>query len=397
MMNYRQAVLPLAGSDCRFRIPHSTFPIPNFRRWFRRCFVAWILLTSWLTKPVVPGEPDERLNPDDPLPPNVESPTFGGWQLWGDELVFHGWRIQRHVSTGHYRLLDEMNLRHAWGTFEQCRVKLEEIKAAKHLPPMQGRIVLLLHGMLRTCTSMHKLAKSLDDTRLYEAVPISYPSMREGVGYNARALASIIAGLGPEVTEIDMVGHSLGNLVIRHYYGDTLHHPGGPGPDPRIKRIVMLGPPNHPPQRARLWAEHSTFRGLYYFALPGTGHQLAEGFAELEPKLATPTCEFGILAGGKGDGKGWHPTLPGDDDTTVTVEETRLAGAGFCRAAGHAYLSDDRFQDDRMHPAFLGNRLFLRRSLLRQPISNVELGMGSGNYGPELGLQGLDRSNHDSQ
>jgi hypothetical protein len=188
-------------------------------------------------------------------------------------------------------------------------------------------VVLLMHGMLRTRSSMHKLAKTLDDTGLYESVPVSYPSTREGVGYNARALASILKGLGPEVTEIDMVGHSLGNLVIRHYYGDALHQPGGPGPDPRIRRIVMLGPPNHPPQRARLWAEHSTFRGLYYLALPGTGHQLAEGFADLEPKLATPTCEFGILAGGKGDGKGWHPTLPGDDDTTVTVDETRLAGA----------------------------------------------------------------------
>ena len=65
------------------------------RLWFRRWVVAWILLTSWMSKPVVAGEPDDRLEPDDPTPPNVESPTFGGWQLWGDELVFHGWRIQR--------------------------------------------------------------------------------------------------------------------------------------------------------------------------------------------------------------------------------------------------------------------------------------------------------------
>jgi pimeloyl-ACP methyl ester carboxylesterase len=276
---------------------------------------------------VIAGEPDERLEPDDPMPPNVESPTFGGWQLWGDELVFHGWRIQRHVNTGHYRLLDELNLRHAWGTFEQCRAKLEEIKAAKKLAPMKGRVVLLMHGMLRTRSSMNKLSTALEGTGLYEPVQVGYPSTRVGVGYNARALASILNGLGPEVTEIDLVGHSLGNLVIRHYYGDMFEQVDGPGPDPRIKRIVMLGPPNHPPQRAKLWTDHSTFRGLYHFALPGTGHQLSDGFSELEQKLATPTCEFGILAGGKGDGKGWHPMLPGDDDTTVTVAETRLAGA----------------------------------------------------------------------
>ncbi len=351
-----------------FPIPHSIF-IPRCRLWLRRWVVAWILLTSWLTRPVLAEVPDDRLDPDDPMPPNVESPTFGGWQLWGDELVFHGWRIQRHVKTGHYRLLDELNLRHAWGTFEQCRVKLEEIKSAKQLAPMQGRVVLLMHGMLRTRSSMHKLAKTLDDTHLYEAVPVSYPSTREGVGYNARALASILKGLGPEVTEIDMVGHSLGNLVIRHYYGDALHQTGGPGPDPRIRRIVMLGPPNHPPQRAKLWADHSTFRGLYYFALPGTGHQLAEGFVDLEAKLATPTCEFGILAGGKGDGKGWHPTLPGDDDTTVTVEETRLAGAWDFAVLPvmHTFLMTDP-KTIECTLRFLENGYFFGEAL-RQPIS----------------------------
>src|ERR1700676_4357774 len=145
------------------------------RRWIRRLVVAWILLTSGLTKPVGAGAPDDRLEPEHPLPPNFESPTFGGWQLWGDELVFHGWRIQRHVSTGHYRLLDESNLRHAWGTLEQCRAKLEESKAARQLPPMRGRVVLLVHGMLRTRSSMHKLAKAVDETGLYAAVPISYP------------------------------------------------------------------------------------------------------------------------------------------------------------------------------------------------------------------------------
>ena len=40
-----------------------------------------------------------------------------------------------------------------------------------------------------------------------------------------------------------------------------------------------------------------------------------------------PPCEFGIVAGGKGDGKGWNPLLEGDDDGVVTVEETRLDGA----------------------------------------------------------------------
>ena len=37
--------------------------------------------------------------------------------------------------------------------------------------------------------------------------------------------------------------------------------------------------------------------------------QLTARFAELEPKLVTPTCEFGILAGGRGDETGYNLSL----------------------------------------------------------------------------------------
>ena len=47
----------------------------------------------------------------------------------------------------------------------------------------------------------------------------------------------------------------------------------------------------------------------------------------MKDRLATPTCEFAIIAGGKGDNQGWKTTLPGDDDGTVSVATTRLAGA----------------------------------------------------------------------
>lgn len=313
-------------------LDHLTATVPRclllrVNRLRRRAVVSWILLTSWIGLAAGAAEPSAQIPPDDPMPPNVESPTFGGFQWWGDELVFHDWRVQRHVKTGHYRLLDSRNVRHAWGTLEQCRQKLDEVRHSGMFPPMKGKVVLLVHGMLRTRASMHKMADAIDATGQFEAVAISYPSTRAGIAYHSRAFASILDSLGPEVTQIDVVAHSLGNLVVRHYFG---LHPDASGPaayDARIKRLVMLGPPNHPPERARRWVENSLGRSLYYWALPGTGAELTEGFAELEPKLAVPPCEFGILAGGKGDGKGWHSLLPGDDDSTVTVEETRLGGA----------------------------------------------------------------------
>jgi hypothetical protein len=43
--------------------------------------------------------------------------------------------------------------------------------------------------------------------------------------------------------------------------------------------------------------------------------------------LAVPTCPFGIVAGGKGDDRGYSTLLAGDDDAVVRVAETHLDGA----------------------------------------------------------------------
>ena len=56
---------------------------------------------------------------------NIRTRTLGGKQFWTDYLVQHEWRIQRHVVSNHYRLLNDDNHRHAWGTFIQCKKSLE--------------------------------------------------------------------------------------------------------------------------------------------------------------------------------------------------------------------------------------------------------------------------------
>jgi hypothetical protein len=70
---------------------------------------------------------------------------------------------------------------------------------------------------------------------------------------------------------------------------------------------------------------------------------MASGWDELEPRLGTPPFEFGILAGGKKDGRGYNPLLPGDDDGVVTVDSTRLAGARDFRIvpALHSFFMND--------------------------------------------------------
>ena len=69
--------------------------------------------------------------------------------------------------------------------------------------------------------------------RGFDARSFSYPSVSGRLADNARALADFVATI--EAPVIHLVGHSLGGLVIlcmlaRH-------------PDPRIRRVVLLGSP----------------------------------------------------------------------------------------------------------------------------------------------------------
>jgi pimeloyl-ACP methyl ester carboxylesterase len=254
---------------------------------------------------------------------NINGPTFGGKQLWTDELIFHEWRIQRHVWTGHYRLLDDEDYRRAWGDFDECRERLETLKQELGLPPLRGRVVVALHGLLRSRESMQGICDYLHQKGDYTIVNFSYASSRNELDKHARSFASVMQHLGPEVTEINLVAHSLGNLVIRHYLGDHTNLAEGKQPDPRIKRIVMLAPPNNGSQFARKFADNSIFKAVW-----GTsGLELANEWKALEPRLAVPACEFAIIAGGKNAPRGSNPLLTGDDDFVVSVEETRLVGA----------------------------------------------------------------------
>ncbi len=254
--------------------------------------------------------------------PNIQSKTLGGQYFWADELVYFGWRIQRNTFTGHCRLLDGEKRRNTYGTFEQCNAKLEEIKRQNGLPPMKGKAVLVLGGLGDARAIPEVMAKFLHDRGGYMAECVAYPSLFDEIGRHAKSLDSVVRHLDG-IEEIDFVGHSMGNLVIRRYLGDQTDAAKGKTPDKRISRIVMLGPPNQGAELAEKLGDNPVFIAVFGSA----GQQLGKRWAELQPTLATPACEFGIIAGGRGDDRGYNPLLNGDNDGIVTVASTRLAGA----------------------------------------------------------------------
>jgi pimeloyl-ACP methyl ester carboxylesterase len=273
--------------------------------------------------------PDSRLADNSvpeaaPAAPTAK-PTLGGTQFWSDRHFFHDWRIQEHCTSGACRLLDGDSWEHASGSFDYCLQRLHEIAREENLPPMSGKAVVILHGLAAPRWSMHLLGTHLHDECGYSVFNVEYASTRRTIDDHALTLKQVINSL-QGIDRIDLIGHSMGNIVIRRYLAGQRAGPNGqPGwqPDDRIGRIVMIAPPNHGSLTAR---RLSDFR-LFEFIFGNAGQQLGDDWPTLERRLATPQVEFGIIAGGMNNSTGFSFRLPGDDDGRITVETTRLDGA----------------------------------------------------------------------
>jgi hypothetical protein len=271
------------------------------------------------------------------------SKTAGGRQLWADVWFFHDWRIQRNVLNGSYRLLDGGNRRHAKGSLDDCRSELNSIRTRDELPAMQGKAVIVLHGLFRTRSAMKSLCTILADQGGYATVNVGYPSTRGSVADHAATLESVVRSL-EGFSELNFVAHSLGNLVVRYWLGEMARQNRTLPTGQKFGRMVMLAPPNdHPRIAAALLGNRLAAR----FTGPAS-EQMATGWKSLAPKLAIPHFEFGVIAGGQGKDRGYNPLLRGDNDGVVTVASTRLPQASDFRLVRvlHSFvMSDARVHD----------------------------------------------------
>lgn len=273
-------------------------------------------------RPIQNGLETQREEPVGQL--NWATKTLGGQQFWTDVRHVGGWRVQENSETGHFRLLDPSNVRQGWGNRTHCDILLDKFVINGKAKLCSGKVVILLHGLIRTSSSMTPLAKYLHEKGGYATVNFQFASTRKSVGAHAIALKEVVDGLGPNVTEINFIGHSLGNLVVRRYLGDTTNPATGTQGDSRIKRVVMIGPPNQGSRMARILKS-----SLLFNTIAGvSGAQLSRGWEKLQPTLATPAMEFGIIAGGQATEKNWSNfVLKGKDDFTVSLDEAKLVGA----------------------------------------------------------------------
>ena len=300
--------------------------------------MRWLLIFLCLITPGVANMNDEEPAAEKngveavPVPPAPAAgiKTLGGRQFWGDLRFFHGWRLQQNVLTGHHRLLDPADHRHATGTREACEAALERVRTEQELPSMSGRAVVLIHGMGRSSKSFSEMATALAEDGSV-VVAFDYPSTRVSIQDSAEYLHSVLQSLDG-IESIDVVSHSMGGLLLR---ACLQKHK-----EPRFHRAVMLGVPNKGAQVADFLRNNPLFRA----ALGPAGQQLVTDTDGLIGSLPTPDFEFGVIAGGRSAAKGYNPLLPGDNDMTVTVASTRLPGAAdfILLPVIHSFLMTDQ-------------------------------------------------------
>ena len=212
-------------------------------------------------------------------------------------------------------------------------------------------VVVLVHGFMDTRFHLYFMEKELVADG-YVVINKTYPSVTMSIEDCADYLAGVIER-GTEDIEgpyvLNLVTHSMGGLVARCYL--SRYRP------PEAKRLIMISTPNRGVMKAELASKLPLAEKVLGPALM----EMAQGNDYLCGLCGgAPSIEFGIIAGGRGDGNGYSILIPGDDDGTVAVGSTYLPGAADFLLLDHIHnlicFYDDTIRNTR---AFLQDGTFL--------------------------------------
>ncbi|MFT7560332.1 MAG: pimeloyl-ACP methyl ester carboxylesterase [Flavobacteriales bacterium] len=186
----------------------------------------------------------------------------------------------------------------------------------------QADCIILLHGLARSEGSMKPLERHLVKAG-YIVVNVGYPSRKHGIAALASdSLSSAIAECPSGGFHV--VTHSMGGILVREYMNDPLRVSEIVGEKAvrRLKRVVMLGPPNSGSEVVDTLGNYPGF----HFLNGDAGMQLGAGLDSVPNKLGPASFDVGIIAGNKSVSPVLSKIIPGPDDGKVSVESTRLAG-----------------------------------------------------------------------
>ncbi|NRA37085.1 MAG: hypothetical protein HRU15_03005 [Planctomycetes bacterium] len=263
---------------------------------------------------------------------NMSCKTMGGKQYWADVFVLDGWRIQYHVWTEHFRLLNTHDVRCAWGSYESCRTVLQAKRLAQKLPiKSRTDVVVLLHGIIRSKDSLQKIEDHFTAQGV-EVININYASCKRTLAESAKNIHYLF-NQRSDIQRISFVTHSMGGLLLRELMRDEQQ---AWRQRCILDSAVLIFPPNQGAHKANIWHD----RWWYKCVLGPAGQELRSDHAQELPQLP---MKVGIIAGCAENEKGRSRIIPGDDDGTVGIEETRLSCAQdyAYHKVGHTFGAND--------------------------------------------------------
>lgn len=184
-------------------------------------------------------------------------------------------------------------------------------------------MVVYVHGLWHRGTEALWLRRRLARDLMAETCAFTYPSVRNDVATNARALSDFLQGISADTVHI--VAHSLGGLVTLELFerwitGDTFANGSRLPPG----RVVLLGSPVRGSLTAQRLAQIK-------FGKKILGATVNDVLLSSRLRRWNSSRELGVLAGDLGFGLGrLVGRLDMPNDGTVLVEETFIEGATDC-------------------------------------------------------------------
>jgi pimeloyl-ACP methyl ester carboxylesterase len=175
--------------------------------------------------------------------------------------------------------------------------------------------VILVHGLWRSSRSMEPMQEALERAG-FTVLNIDYPSRELSIEeLSEETIGSAIdlcVKLG--AARVHFVTHSLGGILVRSYFS---RHPAE-----IVGRVVMLGPPNQGSEAVDAFGEFALFDSIMGPAARELGTH-----PESTPNiLGKPTFDVGIIAGDRTLNPVESVLIPGEDDSKVSVQRTKLEG-----------------------------------------------------------------------
>lgn len=170
--------------------------------------------------------------------------------------------------------------------------------------------VVFVHGLWMRGPTLRLQARRIERCGFQADCAFSYSSVTSILPIHARRLAQHIEQL--DAPCVHLVGHSMGTLVILKMLAEAR--------DPRVGRVVLLGPPFHGSLAGRTLGAWRPLRCLL-------GHSYAL-WSRQETVPPPRDVDVGVIAGKLPLGLGaLLGTLKTPHDGVVLVEETRVPGA----------------------------------------------------------------------